>query len=79
MASPVVVSGHKQQVLPENAQVLGALRHIRHVVGRLKEQPLPVVDLHEENQQGPRGERARPLMGLLEGLAAAPGTDTDEK
>lgn len=79
MASPVIVSGHEQQVLPENAQVLGALRHIRHVVGRLKEQPLPVVDLHEENQQGPWGERARPLMGLLEGLAVVPGTDTDEK
>lgn len=49
-ALPVVVSSHKQQVFPKNAQVLRTLGYVHHVVGRLKEQPFPVVNLHKENQ-----------------------------
>lgn len=55
-ALPIVVSSHQEQVFPKNAQVLCSLSDIHHVMGGLKEQPFPVVDLHKENQQGPGGK-----------------------
>lgn len=40
-------------------------------MGRLKQQPLPVVNLHKENQQSPWGERrAEQLKVLLKGIRA---------
>lgn len=54
--TPVVVSSNQEQVLPEDAQVLSALGHVHHVVGGLEQQPLPVVNLHKEDQEPPGGE-----------------------
>ena len=69
-AQPVVVPSDKQQVFLKNAQVLSTFGHIHHVMGRLEQQPLPVVDLHKEDQQGPWGERqAEPLRGLCKGAS----------
>ena len=68
-APPVVVPSDEQQVFSKNAQVLGAFSHVHHVVGRLEQQPLPVVDLHKEDQQGPwGGSEAEQLRGPPKGV-----------
>ena len=50
---PVVVPHHQQDTLPHGPEVLPALVHVRHVVGDLKQQALPVLDLIEHLQQVP--------------------------
>lgn len=69
---PVIVSSNKEQVLPENAQVLGAFSHVHHVVRCLKQQPLPVVNLRKENQECPeeKAEWLRALPAAQRGLGA---------
>ena len=68
-APPIVVPSDKQQIFSKDAQVLGALSNVHHVMGRLEEQPLPVVNLHKEDQQGPgRGRDAKQLKAPLEGI-----------
>lgn len=46
-------------------------------MGRLKEQPFPVVNLHKENQQGPQGKKSQATLGNALGPgqepAGAPG------
>lgn len=69
-ALPVVVPSDKQQIFLKNAQVLSTFSHIHHVMGCLKQQPLPVVNLHKEDRQGPWGERkAEPLRWLCKGTS----------
>ena len=65
----IVVSGNKKQVFTKNAQVLCTFSYVRHIMGYLKQQPLPIVNLHKENQQGPWGKRkAKQLRILLKGI-----------
>lgn len=71
---PVVVSSDKEQVLPENAQVLGSFSHIHHVVGCLEQQPLPVLNLHKEDQDDPEGE-CRAAQGTVNTAQRIGGRD----